>query len=197
MQDAAQVAAAIRMVESKDDYGHQQKANIGGEYEWKVGAYGFVGSRWQQLTEAAGLAGANWQDNGAQDYIAREVINRHYKELGDWGMTGLAFRYGLPAAKALLDAGYTNPQAIEQAGYPEMAGYLRSLQDGQPRPDMPVSGTVSTNAARQQSNPTGTRAQNIVRQQLYALRNAQRGVNSGSQSNEQPVGDSDVPAAAQ
>jgi hypothetical protein len=175
MEDVDQIAAAIRKVESADDYRHQVVADIGGKPVRKIGAYGIRQDRWVELTQAAALAGADWNDRAAQDAIARRKLMHDYEQLGDWALVGVAFRFGLNAAVALRDAGYTNPGSIEKAGYPEIATYMRALKDGQPMPDQPVTGKLNTKTTTADApNPTATRAQDIVRRQLYALRNRQR-----------------------
>ena len=92
MEDVNAVAAAIRVVESNDDYRYQAATDISGTRTRKLGAYGIVQDRWEALASAAGIAGATWNDRGAQDYIARQSLQRNYEQLGDWTMAAVANR---------------------------------------------------------------------------------------------------------
>ena len=191
MNNVEETAASVRMVESDDDYRYQQDVSVGGENGQRLGAYGILASRWNELADAAGIGGATWTDRGAQDRIAREKLTRSYEALGDWTMAAVSFRYGLNIAQALTDRGATDPVSVAHAGYEDIANYMRALRDGIPQPESPVTGTLQSTKT-QKTNPKRKRADDIIRKQLVGLRNAQRGVANGSDEDIEPVGDSVV-----
>ncbi len=176
MNNIDQALSAVRMMESSGDYRSQQSVRIDGSVERKVGAYGFVESNWGALTEALGYPGARWTDRKMQDLVAREKLERDYKELGDWKLAVMAFRYGTPVARFAQEKGYTEPKDIELAGFPKVADYMRNV-DKNTKKDYSVEGKLPQSPAGggpAKPNPTLGRAQNIVRSTLVSMRDAER-----------------------
>lgn len=191
MNNIDEALLALRTVESDNNYNRQQRVRVGGSEDTKLGAYGILKSKWGRLTEVNGYAGADWRDPRAQESVVRAKLQRDYEELGSWSMAALAFRYGTQAARALSDAGYLEPKAIEEAGQVKMGEYMRSLRDVTPNTEMQVQGqlTQDTSGEAKNASPTNKRAEDIVRQQLRALHNAQK-------RNPSPIGDTvDEPEA--
>lgn len=191
MNNIEEALQSIRTVESDGNYTRQQRVRVGGSEDTKVGAYGILESKWQRLAEVQGYAGANWRDPRAQDSIVRAKLQRDYEELGSWTMAALAFRYGTQAARALSNAGYIEPKDIEDAGQVKMGEYMRSLRDVTPATNMRVEGQLELPArsAAKNASPANKRAEDIVRQQLRALHNAQK-------RNPSPIGDTEMEGEA-
>ena len=177
MNSIEEALEAVRLAESQKNYAYQQRVKIGGEVDTKLGAYGILKSKWVGLTQAAGYAGADWRDPRAQDSIARAKLQKDYDELGSWEMAALAFRYGSRAARGMMDAGYIEPKSIEDAGYKGMGQYLRTIRSQTPPPEpMSVEGTLNPQQEMKKASPDGTRAENIIRQHLRTMLNAQNKV---------------------
>lgn len=176
MQTIEEAMEAVRTVESDRDYTRQQMVSVAGSTDTKLGAYGILKSKWAQLAADSGYAGADWHDPKAQDVIAREKLQRDYEQLGSWEMAALAFRYGTQAARALSKAGYIEPKSIEDAGYKNMGKYVRALRAQQPQTDAPVEGRLVEPVKKSaiSASPTNNRAEDIIRQQLRAMHNAQK-----------------------
>lgn len=176
MENIEQALDAIRTVESDGNYRYQQRVNTSAGPDRKVGAYGILESRWRTLADSLGYVGARWQSKPAQDRIAKEKLERDYKELGDWNLAVVSFRYGLPAARALRDKQAFAPADIKRLGMEQASEYLRAAQKAQPTPPMPVEGTVRSSNPQanvhmaKDVSPNRRRAEDIVRKQLYALR---------------------------
>jgi len=199
MEDLEAVAARIRAIESEDDYRYQQAFTSRDGNDYKVGAYGMRLSAFKQLADAAGIPQARWQDKGAQDYVAKEKLRRDYERLGSWDMAVVAFRFGTRAAEALTQRGYTTPEGIEAAGQKEIAEYLRGAKANEAQKRRKVTGRTGARTATK-TNPKGTRAQEVVRKQLYGLRNQQRrtGVmEDGGNEDVQQGGDTNISDEAQ
>ncbi len=198
MNTLEEAAQAIRIVESDDDYRYQQAVSIGGTSTRRLGAYGIVSDRWEALAQAAGIPGADWNDRAAQDYIARKKLQNSYERYGDWDVAAISFRFGDKAAAALSERGMTDPASIEAAGYKDIANYLRNIKKSTPMTDQSVSGSIGQPGTTQQkTNPTRRRADEIVRNQLVAMRNAGRKVDSGDDQEKQQGGDTGIPAATE
>ncbi len=200
MRDINETAQAIRMAESEDNYQYQQSVDIAGTPSFRLGAYGIIDSRWEQLAEAAGIKGADWNDRKAQDLVARRKLQDGYNKFGDWSMAAVSFRFGDNAANALTERGMTDPGAIEAAGYKDIANYLRSVRQGQPMPEHPVSGQLRAQGGTQQkTSPTRRRADEIIRKQLISMSKAERKVTDDGERNEGQLQNSDtgVPTATE
>jgi len=175
METIEQALEAIRTVESNQNYAYQQKVRVGGEIATKVGAYGIIDKRWEQLTQAGGYAGADWRDPTAQDTIARQKLQRDYDELGSWEMAVIAFRFGSRAARQLQKAGYIEPKAIEDAGYKNIGQYFRDIQTKTVNERRRVDGQLEAapEVETRGTTPKRKRSDDIVRNHLRAMLNAQ------------------------
>lgn len=196
MDNIKDAAHGIKIAESGGNYHHQQAVRVGGTKQRKVGAYGIIESRMAELTEAMGLDGADWRDRAVQDRIAEEFLSRAYGELEDMNLSVVAFRYGMPLARALKQQGAKKAGDIEAAGYNQAGQYLRNVQRNKPVGDMPVEGSlqppeIAIPGEQTQDGRSGTpnrrRAENIVRKNLVTMRNAQRRtVRNSNQTEEVP-----------
>lgn len=199
MESINQALSAVRMMESNGNYHAQRRVHVDGQVDRKVGAYGILESRWAGLTQSLGYDGARWQDRNMQDIIAREKLERDYKELGNWELAVLSFRYGMPLAKAMSNRGYTEPKDVELAGYKDAARYMRNVRRYQ-KEEFPVEGklTQSSSGTVSDANPTRKRSENIVRSMLVSMRDTEkrRGTNGSDEAIEQ-VGNQGVPAATE
>ena len=195
MESINQALSAVRMMESNGNYRAQQSVRVDGQVDRKVGAYGILESRWAGLTQSLGYDGARWQDRNMQDIIAREKLERDYKELGNWELSVLSFRYGMPLAKAMRDRGYTEPKDVELAGYKDAARYMRNVRRYQ-KEEFPVEGKLaqSSSGTVSDANPTRKRSENIVRSMLVSMRDTEKGRRGTNGSDEyiEQVGDSVV-----
>lgn len=180
METVDQAMEALRRVESADDYRYQQAVSTNSAPDRKVGAYGILESRWSDLVEGIGYSGAHWQSRAMQDRVAKEKLKRDYQTLQNWDLAAVSFRFGMPVAKAMLDAGTTEPRDFEQAGYKEVGQYMRAVRKATPMTEMPVSGRVKPLGQDQgvrSSNPTQNKAQGIVRNHLTNMRDNLRKAN--------------------
>jgi len=195
MESINQALSAVRMMESNGNYRAQQSVRVDGQVDRKVGAYGILESRWAGLAQSLGYDGARWQDRNMQDIIAREKLERDYKELGNWELSVLSFRYGMPLAKAMRDRGYTEPKDVELAGYKDAARYMRNVRRYQ-KEEFPVEGKLaqSSSGTVSDANPTRKRSENIVRSMLVSMRDTEKGRRGTNGSDEyiEQVGDSVV-----
>jgi len=173
MNDLESTAAAIRTVESDNDYRRQQDARVGSGHDRKVGAYGILQSRFDALAEAAGYAGAAWESREVQDAIARQKLERDYEELGDWTLAAVAFRYGTPVARKLKQQGVNDAAGVSHAGHKQIGTYLRALRKSSPQTDLSVVGRAT--GAPQTAPPARKQAERVVRNHLVAMRDQQRG----------------------
>lgn len=192
MQSIEDTMAAIASVESGNDPWFVQGVLVGNQRDRKVGRYGVLSSRWTQLTNDLGYAGARWDDMTAQDTIVRKVLTKLHDELDDWTLSAVAFRYGLPVARLLKDRGALNPAAIEAAGYEQVGTYVRSLGRNE-RMVGPVQGRATGTPTPGAPTTTGSRSEDIIRGHLVAMRNAQRskaGVNAVNAPEMEEVTDS-------
>jgi hypothetical protein len=173
MSDLESTAKAIRKVESDENYEYQQNAKVGSTYDRKVGAYGILQSRWEQLADAAGYSGAAWQSREVQDAIARQKLQRDYEELGDWTLAAVAFRYGTPVARKLKQQGVNDAAGVSHAGHKQIGTYLRALRKSSPQTDLSVVGRAT--GAPKAAPPARKQAERVVRNHLVAIRDQQRG----------------------
>jgi hypothetical protein len=176
-------AQAIGLVESGGNYRYQTAARIDGRAERKVGAYGIVESKIGLLAEAMGIPGADWRDPAVQDKMVKEHLRRSFQELDSWDLSAIAFRYGMPIARYFKANGITEPGDMEAAGYKQQGEYLRSVRRKRPNKNMPVEGKLTSpdiavpkdqTVDGRGATPNRRRAENIVRQRLVMMRNAQR-----------------------
>ncbi len=124
-----EAATAIRQVESGGDYTYYQDFFINGNADTKVGAYGFLLSRWGLLTEALGLGGAPWQDFHVQDVVAHAKIQSDAQQLGGFDMTPVSFRFGVKPVRAAIDAGYVTAADFEKdERFAPLAEYMKNLE---------------------------------------------------------------------
>jgi hypothetical protein len=186
MNTIEEALQALRVVESNGTYTRQQRVRVGGSEDTKLGAYGILKSKWQALAAASGYAGANWRDPQAQDSIARKKLERDYEELGSWDMAALAFRYGTQAARALSNVGYIEPKSVEDAGYPKMGAYMRALREQSPQPNMSVEGQLNSPSGKvtRSASPSDKRSEDIIRQHLRSLLNAQQSASAIADTDE-------------
>jgi hypothetical protein len=122
-----------------------------------------------------------------QDIVAREKLERDYKELGDWELAVLSFRYGMPLAQAMRDRGYTEPKDVELAGYKGAAKYMRNVRRYQ-KEELPVEGklTQSSSGTVSDANPMRKRSENVIRSMLISMRDTEKGRSGVSGSDEAP-----------
>ena len=176
MENVDQAMSAVRRLESNGNYRAQQRVNINGLLDYKVGAYGIVQSKWAGLAASLGYMNAGWQDRKMQDIIAKEKLEHDYKELGSWELAVVSFRYGMPIARHLIETENVEPEAIEMAGYEGIANYVRSARNFT-KQDHPIEGKLRTGPVENEpkSSPKLRRSESIVKNQLVSMRNAQRG----------------------
>ena len=170
MKDRDETLKALALVESVNRT--SRSVLVGGTSDFKVGKYGILKSRWPELAASLGYAGASYRDEWAQDRIAGQVLERAYGQLGNWELTAIAFRFGMPLARQLLERNMVEPLDIEAAGYPEASQYLRHLRRGVPL-EAPVVGRPRGEAAPPAA-PRRAKSEDVVRRQLIAMRNANR-----------------------
>ena len=167
MNDLQSTLAALAAVEGGET--NSNAVLVGGDPDFKVGKYGIRRRRWKELSDAFGYSGADWRDETAQDRIAAEVLTRAYRELGDWERAAVAFRFGMPIARAVETP---EPVEFDNWGHPEISKYVRQLRRSEPY-DGPMVGRGGTRPTPR-TQPRRRRAEDVVRNQLYAMRNAQR-----------------------
>lgn len=189
MNDADTTVDAIGIVESGDDPNYQQDVVVGGQSDRKLGRYGILQSRWSGLTEAFGYPGGRWHDPALQRQVARRVIEGAYQELGDWTLSSVAFRFGMPVARRLAEAGAVTPADIEAAGYTDIGQYVRALHRSEPAVRMRVSGRHPTTAKPQTVAPARKRSEDILRQRLIGMRNVERNRLANAKPTEGEVSD--------
>lgn len=172
MNDLESTAAAIRIVESEEDYHRVQQAKVGAEIDRKLGAYGILQSKWDTLAEAAGYAGASWESKSMQDAIARQKLERDYEELGDWTLAAVAFRYGTPVARRLKDQGVNDAAGVSHAGHQQIGDYLKALRSSSPQPNLSVVGRAT--GSPKPASSARKASERVVRNHLIAMRDQQR-----------------------
>lgn len=201
MDTLEHAAAAVRRMESENNYQRQQDIRANGQRDRKVGAYGILESKWAGLSESLGYTGANWRDRKAQDVIAKEKLRRDYEALGSWELAVVAFRYGRPVAQHFADQNIVSPREMQDAGFEGVGGYVRDIRRNVADPERKVEGTVNTATAATPLPPNRKKAENVVRRQLVGMRNAQRNMKEvtpdGSDTEVEQSGDTDVPAVAE
>ena len=206
MDGLEKAAAAIRQMESANDYSRQQDIRANGSRDRKVGAYGLLESRWDALSTSLGYTGARWQDRKAQDVIAKEKLRRDYEATGSWELAIVAFRYGRQVAMHFKEQDIHQPKDMENAGYTTIGRYLRDTRRGVSDPEQTVEGTIrdleypkgpndgNVPEPQTQASPDRKRSEDIVRNKLVGMRDAQkrRGVTNGDDSEQQQDGDTGV-----
>ena len=189
------LAAALRVTETGNNYAYQQLTSIGGTPHRRVGAYGFVEKRWGELTEAAGIPGADWRDRTAQDKIAREALRQNYERYGNWRAAVVAFRFGGKAAEA-----YVSGQDF--TGRKDIDTYVSSVRAVEPNVGGPVKGILDADDGGREAQ-TLTRAQSVIRDRLVMMRDNQTNemgmeeVSDGSNEELVEVGDQGLPGGTQ
>lgn len=185
MKNVKTTARGIRAVESGSNYRYQQAVNVNGTSARKVGAYGMMEHRVNQLAVAMGIEGADWHDPAVQDNIAEASLTRAYEELQDWKLAVVAFRFGMPLARYFKERGVIEPKDMETAGYQEAGHYVRNVRRNTPKTEQPVSGELTVPGVAVPSerdgagverslSPQRRGAENIVRKHLVNMRNRQR-----------------------
>lgn len=184
MNELKDTAHGIRMAETGGNYNNQIMVRVDGTKQRKVGAYGMLESKIGPLVEALGIPGADWHDRAVQDQIVNEYLTRAYKELENWDLAAVAWRYGMNLARHLKANNKTTPADIEDAGYKSQGKYLRGVQTNRPVRDVPLEGKLMAPQAAEpaadtpdgrKSTPHRRRSEDIVRSALVGMRNAQRG----------------------
>lgn len=197
MDNIEDTAKAIGMVESGGNYHYQTGARVDGTIQRKVGAYGIIESKIGLLAEAIGIPGADWRDPAVQDKIINEHLTRSYRELDSWDLAAVAFRYGMPLARHFKQHQLLEPGDMENAGYKQAGLYVRQVRRGKPNRDMPVEGKLTSpdiavpqdqTMGDQIPTPNRRRSEDIVRNTLTTMRNAQRQVvRNSNQTEKEPV----------
>lgn len=83
--------AAIRQQESGGNY---QILGPQTRYGRPRGAYQILDSNWDAWAAEAGLAGADWHDQQAQDHVARFKFLQYYQQFGSWEAVAVAWFAG-------------------------------------------------------------------------------------------------------
>ena len=174
MNNVEDALNAIRVVESNSDYQLQQSVKVGDGQDRKLGAYGILQSKWGGFAASMGYTGANWRDTAMQDKMARSKLERDYGELGDWTLAVVSFRFGLGAARAMKEANYMRAADVENAGEKQIGQYMRDIENTVPKTERPVMPAPPSSSQATPQDPTLRRSEDIVRRQLYGLRNQQR-----------------------
>ena len=206
MADSAMVRAVmegLRKTESNDDYAFQQRINSAEGYDYKVGAYGIVLSRWEGMAAAAGYPGADWRDRTAQDaVVSRRVTNdidrfsiQYPDTVDDVGvLASVSFKYGASLASNMAERGITTVDKMKGvSGLEPVIEYVNGLDTGE------VVQQPSMVREPQKKTETLTIAEDRIRETLVTMRDRDRGRSVTDGSNEELIedGNQGIPAGTE
>lgn len=89
--------AAIRRLESGSfagDYSVAKESLRHSTLGIPLGAYQIMSANWGPWSREAGIAGADWRDPTAQDFVARYKFKQYYEQYGDWRLVAIAWFAG-------------------------------------------------------------------------------------------------------
>jgi hypothetical protein len=180
-------ARALKMAESgsfEGDYGKVQGLVRGSAR--LLGAYAFPSDQWNQMAEDAGVPGARWRDQRAQDYVAKRTFDRLYAKYGDWRLVATAWKAGEEVADAIA----ADPTLLSHKTLKPLRGFIEQVMkyakedvgvnrptrpDGTPVPvEMFPTDTASLSPSQQFGGPPTSAPGEALRQRLRAMRDARR-----------------------
>lgn len=207
-------ARAIRRAESDSDEGDYRRIRgmVRGQYPL-LGAYAIAADDWHGMAADAGLVGASWTDQRAQDHVAKSAFKNLYSKYGDWRWVAMAWKAG----EANTDVIRASPELLEDKTLTPLKEWVRGVMtnvqdaitvnvggDGDvPReafrgdfddynvgqgfiPDTSARPIQYFNAGR------GDAVEDTLRRRLYAMRERTRAM-SVSEEGEEPVPEENVP----
>lgn len=119
-------AAAVRNAETGSFDGAYDKVQGLVRQARKVGAYGIASDEWDALAESAGIAGARWADQRAQDRVARVMFQALHQKYGDWRLVAAAWKGG----EELADKIAGNPSLLDHPNLKELKAYVDTVMTG-------------------------------------------------------------------
>lgn len=124
--------AAIRRRESGSYAGNYSALGpyTGERYGRARGAYQIMETIWPGWAAAAGIPGADWRDQAAQDHVARFKMTQYFQRYGRWDLVAIAWFAGPGRADRAQREGSSSVDGITEPILGTSVGeYWRSVQD--------------------------------------------------------------------
>ena len=151
-----------------------------------LGPYAIRSDEWADLSAAAGIEGARWQDRGAQEAVMSHQLTRLYNKFdGKWDGVALAWKAGEDVAQRVVIEGEPIASVIKGSGADTLQLYvndvIQPIQDEEPGPtDFASAATYNgpfANASLVSEAPQQTRKRRdpgeVVSGRLTQMRNNQ------------------------
>jgi hypothetical protein len=107
MRDLEAFMAAVRMAETGSFEGNYGARHYDEKGQLIVGAYGFLADQWPYMAQLSQVAGADWRDPQAQDWVAGHMMTLYQQRYGSWDLAAVAWIGGLRTADAVVMGNYT------------------------------------------------------------------------------------------
>lgn len=127
MPNLGSYMAAARRIESGSYNGQYNAIGRPVRGDRARGAYQIMGRNWSSWAAAAGLPGANWRSQMAQDRVAAYWMTEYYNRYQNWDLVAVAWFGGGRYANRLAAQGYDGPQSIPSKEIREYVTEIRGF----------------------------------------------------------------------